>query len=58
MVNAQRDQAKILQQCARLIDDGQLKIHLAHTLPLEDAPEAHRLLETGSMMGKMALVMD
>ena len=58
MVNAQRDQAKILQQCARLIDDGQLKIHLAHTLPLEDAPEAHRLLETGSMMGKIALVMD
>lgn len=50
--------AKILQQCARLIDEGKLKIHLAKTFPLEAAAEAHRLLETGSMMGKIVLNID
>ena len=55
LVEAQQDQAKILQQCARLIDQGDLKVQLSETFPLQDAAEAHRLLETGSMMGKIAL---
>ncbi|WP_416666556.1 zinc-dependent alcohol dehydrogenase family protein [Egbenema bharatensis] len=55
---AQQDQAKILQQCARLIDQGQLKIHLAHTFSLDEAAQAHRVLESGSMVGKIALVME
>lgn len=58
MVQAQQDQAKILQQCARLIDQGQLKIQLSHTFSLADAAAAHRLLETGSTLGKIALVID
>lgn len=58
LVEAQQDQAKILQQCARLIDEGNLKIHLSKTFPLQEAAAAHRMLETGSMTGKIALVME
>jgi NADPH:quinone reductase len=56
LVNAQQEQVKILQQGARLIDQGQLAIHLQQTLPLADAALAHRLLEAGSMTGKLALI--
>jgi NADPH2:quinone reductase len=55
LVEEQKDQAKILQQSARLISQGKLKIHLHQTFPLEKAAEAHRLLEAGGMMGKIAL---
>lgn len=50
-------QAKILQQCARLIDRGDLKIHLDRTFPLAEAAAAHELLERGSMTGKIVLTM-
>ncbi|WP_071517941.1 zinc-dependent alcohol dehydrogenase family protein [Geitlerinema sp. PCC 9228] len=50
-----QDQTKILNQCARLIDAGKLKICLNHTFPLEQASQAHRLLGQGSMLGKIAL---
>lgn len=53
---AQQDQAKILQQCARLFDEGKLRIHLNRTFALEDAMEAHRMLEAGSAIGKIALI--
>src|SRR6478672_1390325 len=56
--DAQRSQAKILEQCAQLIDQGQLKIQLTHTFPLKEAAAAHQLLETGSMSGKIVLVME
>lgn len=55
LTNAQQEQAKILQQGARLIDQGQLKIHLQQTLPLEDAAIAHQQIEAGSMTGKLVL---
>jgi NADPH:quinone reductase len=58
LVEDLKHQAKILQQCARLIDEGKLKIHVSQTFPLEAAVEAHKLLETGSMMGKIVLVID
>jgi NADPH:quinone reductase len=58
LTRAQQDQAKILRQCARLIDQGQLKIHLSHTFSLDEAAQAHRLLESGSMVGKIALAME
>ncbi|MBD1940017.1 zinc-dependent alcohol dehydrogenase family protein [Microcoleus sp. FACHB-68] len=54
----QEDQAKILQQCATLIDEGRLKIHLGKTFPLQEAVAAHRLQETGSMTGKIVLLID
>lgn len=53
---AQRDQAKILQQCARLFDQEQLKIHVAQTFPLAAAAMAHQCLEVGSTTGKLVLM--
>jgi len=55
---AQEAQTDILRQCARYIDQGDLKIHLARTFPLEQAAEAHRMLERGGFLGKLALVME
>lgn len=55
LVAAQQHQADILEQCARLFDQGQLKVCLHRTFPLAEAAEAHRLLEAGSMTGKLVL---
>ena len=55
LMEAQEDQAKILQQCGRLFDQGKLKIYVNRTFPLDDAIEAHRILEAGSMVGKIVL---
>lgn len=54
-LEAQLAQTKILEQCSRLIDQGGLKIHLNQTFPLEKAGEAHKTLEAGGMIGKIAL---
>ena len=56
LVEAQRHQTDILQQCAAWIDQGKLEIHLNETFPLKDAAVAHRAIETGSTTGKIALV--
>ncbi len=40
----------------RLVAKGLLKPVLDHVLPLEEAREAHRLLEAGEVMGKIVLV--
>jgi len=53
--NEQRSQAKILEQCARLIDQGQLKIVVGQVFPLSEAAAAHRLIEAGGMTGKIVL---
>jgi NADPH2:quinone reductase len=50
-------QRKILEQGAALVETGKLKVHVSHLLPLEDADEAHRLIETGSTIGKIVLTM-
>jgi len=47
--------AAILEQCAQLIDAEQLKVHIGKTLPLEDAAQAHQLIEEGHMHGKIVL---
>lgn len=57
-VEALQHQSKILQQCASLIDNGQLNIHVSHQFPLQEATRAHHLLETGSVMGKIVLIND
>jgi NADPH2:quinone reductase len=56
LVAGQQHQAEILQQCASWIDEGKLKIHRGQTFPLQDAAAAHKAVETGSMMGKIALL--
>ncbi|HHC72062.1 MAG TPA: alcohol dehydrogenase [Thiotrichales bacterium] len=55
---ARAHQTWILEECTRLADRGKLKIHVGHTLPLERAPEAHRLIEAGGMTGKAVLTLD
>ncbi|MDJ0634708.1 MAG: zinc-dependent alcohol dehydrogenase family protein [Xenococcaceae cyanobacterium MO_188.B29] len=58
LVEAEKHQGEILQQCANLIDEGKLKIYLNQTFPLKDASAAHQAIETGSMTGKVALSID
>jgi NADPH2:quinone reductase len=56
IVEAQQHHAKILEQCAKWIDAGKLKIQVSDTFPLEEAAKAHHLLETGSVTGKIVLL--
>lgn len=49
-------QGDILDQCARWIDAGLLRIAVGKQLSLERAAEAHRMIEEGHAMGKIVLV--
>jgi len=51
-------QQMILADCAKLIDNGLLKIHVSKVLPLEQATEAHKMIEAGSTTGKIVLQID
>lgn len=51
-------QRRILEEGARLVEAGQLGVLVTHRLPLEQAAEAHRLIEAGGMIGKIILTMD
>ena len=51
-------QREILDTCAKLFDEGKLKIQLNRVLPLAEAAEAHRLIEAGGMSGKLVLEID
>jgi NADPH2:quinone reductase len=50
-------QGEILRHCGDLIECGELRIHVSQTFPLEQAGEAHKLIEQGHVTGKLALVM-
>ncbi|MCM0591930.1 MAG: zinc-dependent alcohol dehydrogenase family protein [Gloeotrichia echinulata IR180] len=50
--------AEILEQSAASIDQGKLKIHVSHKFPLESAAKAHELLESGSITGKIVLLIN
>jgi NADPH2:quinone reductase len=50
-------QRKILDQGARLVETGKLGVLVSDELPLQDAAEAHRLIETGRTLGKIILTM-
>lgn len=58
LLTAQAYQARILEECAKLIDAGKLTIHLSQTYPLSEAAKAHQQIETGSTTGKLALIID
>jgi len=50
---------KLLQCAADVfgwIQAGKLKVQISRTLPLKDAPEAHRLLEGRKTTGKVLLI--
>lgn len=51
-------QRKILEQGAQLVEAGQLGVLVSHRLTLENAAEAHRLIEQGGVTGKIILTMD
>ncbi len=51
-------QRKILEQGAALMEAGKLTVQISHQLPLEQAAEAHRLIEAGGMVGKVVLTIN
>ncbi|MDD5266522.1 MAG: zinc-dependent alcohol dehydrogenase family protein [Methylococcales bacterium] len=46
---------EILKQCAQWADKGLLKLHVSKQLPLQEAAEAHKLIEAGHTCGKIVL---
>ncbi len=58
IVEVQQYHGEILEQCASWMDRGELKVHVGHEFSLQDAAKAHKLLETGSITGKIVLLID
>jgi NADPH2:quinone reductase len=58
MGDAMAHQGEILRRCAELIDTGKLHVLVDATLPLEQVPTAHALLESGRTKGKIVLTVD
>lgn len=48
-------QRRILEEGAKLVEAGKLGVLVTHRLPLEQAAEAHKLIEAGGMIGKIVL---
>jgi NADPH:quinone reductase len=53
--DARDKQIALLKKCADYIEAGKLKIHVSEVLPLEQARQAHDLIEAGHTMGKLVL---
>lgn len=51
-------QREILEEGARLIEEGKLKVHVSEVLPLAQAAEAHRRIGAGHTTGKIVLQID
>ncbi len=51
-------QRKILEQAARLVEAGKLGVLVDRILPLEDAAQAHRLIEQGGVIGKIVVTLE
>jgi NADPH2:quinone reductase len=55
-LHAARDhQIEILNRCSEWIEQGRLRIHVAQTFPLAEAPAAHTAIEEGHTTGKLVL---
>lgn len=48
-------QTRILERGAKLFEQNMLKVHVGLMLPLEEAAEAHRIIEAGHTTGKIVL---
>jgi len=48
-------QTRILERGAKLVEEGRLKVRISMALPLEEAAQAHRLIEAGHTTGKIVL---
>lgn len=55
LVDIQAHHREILDQCADLMKEGKLKMHISKTFPLEKAVDAHRTIEEGHTTGKIVL---
>ncbi|MBL1211199.1 zinc-binding dehydrogenase [Geminocystis sp. GBBB08] len=51
-----KHQREILEQCALWFDEGKLTIHLEQTFPLAEVSKAHQIIEKGSVIGKISLI--
>ena len=51
-------QTRILEQGARLFDQGKLRVTITDSFPLEHAAQAHAALEEGHTQGKIVLEID
>lgn len=51
-------QTHILEEGARLFDEGKLHVKVSDVFPLQSAAEAHRLVEAGHLTGKVVLQID
>ncbi len=49
-------QGAILTSIARLVDRDLLRVHVGRRVPLAEVAEAHRLIETGRTIGKIAVL--
>lgn len=56
LTEEQERQGRILRECAGWFDEGSLRVVVSKEFGLEEAPEAHRLIDTGSVTGKIALI--
>ncbi|GAA4608419.1 enoyl reductase [Actinoplanes octamycinicus] len=56
-ISSERTVAK-LDDLTRLWSEGRLRIEVADSIPLSRAADAHRLVESGHVRGKVALVVD
>ena len=48
-------QGVLLREAARLVDRGELRVHVSRTVALEDLAEAHRVQESEHVCGKIAI---
>jgi len=55
LTEAAEHHGDILDQCAQFFDQQQLSMVVCDTLPLQQAAEAHRQIEKGSVIGKLVL---
>ncbi|MGI5191987.1 NADP-dependent oxidoreductase [Promicromonospora sp. CA-289599] len=55
LVDAIADPAPRLRHLSELTESGELTLRVADELPAEDAPEAHRRLESGGVRGRIVL---
>ena len=51
-------QRKILEEGAKLVEAGKIGVLVSYALPLHEAPEAHRIIERGSVLGKVILMIE
>ncbi|HEX6827933.1 MAG TPA: zinc-dependent alcohol dehydrogenase family protein [Burkholderiales bacterium] len=52
---ARKHQARMLDEARRLAEEGKLRPAVSRILPLEEAAEAHRIIEEGHVAGKVVL---